>query len=509
MNRIVLLLVSLLIFSPAITQNFAINSDGSNAHASALLDVKSTAKGVLVPRMTKAQKNAIPSPATGLLVFQNAPDSVGFYYYNGSGWLWLATASNLTGWGTTGNAGTDTAVNFIGTTTNMPLRFKVNNQWSGQLDASKSNFFIGSNTGRANTTGINNTALGGEALLANTTGGNNTAIGFRAAFANTTASGILAIGDSALYANTTGSSNMAIGSRALRNNITGGTNIAIGKNALASNQLGSQNIAIGENAMANMNLEGLSTNTSNVAIGFGTLENVDPAAVVLSGNQNTAVGNRSGQAITTGYYNTLLGGLSGGAGLNTGVQNTLLGHTSTAGGDDNTQIGFATSSSGNQNTLLGSSSNVNGFRTNAAAIGYRAEVAANNSLVLGSINGVNGATANTNVGIGTTAPTARLDVDADFKLGNNGTVLTEVIKATVNKNIGTVNANSSSQETFAVANAALNSTVYISPATTLANGLIIAYARVSVAGTVEVTFTNTTGANITTGAINYFITVIR
>ena len=97
----------------------------------------------------------------------------------------------------------------------------------------------------------------------------------------------------------------------------------------------------------------------------------------------------------------------------------------------------------------------------------------------------------------------------DFKLGNNGTVLTEVIKATVNKNIGTVNANTSSQETFAVVNAALNSTVYISPATTLANGLIIAYARVSVAGTVEVTFTNTTGGNITTGAINYFITVIR
>ncbi len=119
------LLICISHFSNA--QSFAINTDGSTAHASALLDVKSTTKGVLVPRMSKAEKNAIASPAAGLLVYQNAPDSTGFYYYNGSAWLWLAAATNITGWSTTGNAGTDTAVNFIGTTTNMPFRFKVNN----------------------------------------------------------------------------------------------------------------------------------------------------------------------------------------------------------------------------------------------------------------------------------------------------------------------------------------------------------------------------------------------
>ena len=124
-------------------QSVAINTDGSTAHASALLDVKSTTKGVLVPRMSKAQKNAIVTPATGLLIYQDAPDSTGFYYYSGSSWLWLAAATTSTGWLTTGNAGTDTAVNFIGTTTNMPLRFKVNNQWNGQFDPNNSNFFIG------------------------------------------------------------------------------------------------------------------------------------------------------------------------------------------------------------------------------------------------------------------------------------------------------------------------------------------------------------------------------
>ena len=54
--------------------------------ASALLDLTSTNKGILIPRMTAAQKTTITSPSTGLLIFQtDAP--AGFYYYNGSGWL--------------------------------------------------------------------------------------------------------------------------------------------------------------------------------------------------------------------------------------------------------------------------------------------------------------------------------------------------------------------------------------------------------------------------------------
>ena len=54
--------------------------------ASALLDLTSTSKGMLVPRMTAAQKNAIASPSTGLLLFQtDAP--IGFYYYTGANWL--------------------------------------------------------------------------------------------------------------------------------------------------------------------------------------------------------------------------------------------------------------------------------------------------------------------------------------------------------------------------------------------------------------------------------------
>lgn len=53
--------------------------------ASALLELSSTTKGLLVPRMTQANRNAITSPATGLLIFQT-DNTPGFYYYSGSAW---------------------------------------------------------------------------------------------------------------------------------------------------------------------------------------------------------------------------------------------------------------------------------------------------------------------------------------------------------------------------------------------------------------------------------------
>lgn len=67
----------------------AVNTDNSAPNASAMLDVKSTTKGMLLPRMTKAQRLAIATPAAGLLVYQTdvaAGYPAGFYYYTGSAW---------------------------------------------------------------------------------------------------------------------------------------------------------------------------------------------------------------------------------------------------------------------------------------------------------------------------------------------------------------------------------------------------------------------------------------
>lgn len=106
-------------------QSFSINTDGSEADTSAMLDIKSITKGLLVPRMTKPQRNAIYQPATGLMIYQTGPDSAGFHYYNGSSWNWFATATSS--WNTTGNAGISAATQFLGTTDNNPLVFRTGN----------------------------------------------------------------------------------------------------------------------------------------------------------------------------------------------------------------------------------------------------------------------------------------------------------------------------------------------------------------------------------------------
>ncbi len=64
-------------------QSVGINTDGSNPHTSAMLDIKSTTKGLLIPRMTSAQRIAIASPATGLIVYQT-DGTTGLYMNNGT-----------------------------------------------------------------------------------------------------------------------------------------------------------------------------------------------------------------------------------------------------------------------------------------------------------------------------------------------------------------------------------------------------------------------------------------
>jgi hypothetical protein len=65
----------------------------STPNAAAILDVSSTTKGVLFPRMTKVQRQAITTPPAGLLVFQSdAP--LGFYYFDGTYWVFLTGSSS-------------------------------------------------------------------------------------------------------------------------------------------------------------------------------------------------------------------------------------------------------------------------------------------------------------------------------------------------------------------------------------------------------------------------------
>lgn len=73
----------------------AINTTGSAAAASSMLDVNSTTKGVLIPRLTTAQMNAISSPATGLMIYNTTLNL--FHFYDGSAWNPVGSSGSPTG----------------------------------------------------------------------------------------------------------------------------------------------------------------------------------------------------------------------------------------------------------------------------------------------------------------------------------------------------------------------------------------------------------------------------
>ena len=88
--------VLLLLALPFLAQAQSVGVGTTAPNASAALDVVSSAKGALLPRLTSAQRTAIASPATGLIVFQT-DGTPGFYYNSGTAtapvWQQLATAA--------------------------------------------------------------------------------------------------------------------------------------------------------------------------------------------------------------------------------------------------------------------------------------------------------------------------------------------------------------------------------------------------------------------------------
>ena len=94
-TKLTCLVLALWLLKPGLAQTIITDVlADSSEQSSAILDVRSTSKGLLTPRMTSAQRLAIGSPAEGLIVYQT-DQRKGFYFWNGNNWQFTANSSSL------------------------------------------------------------------------------------------------------------------------------------------------------------------------------------------------------------------------------------------------------------------------------------------------------------------------------------------------------------------------------------------------------------------------------
>lgn len=240
----------------------------ANMDPSAQLDVTSTTKGFLPPRMTESQKNAISSPAAGLLVFQTDA-TPGFYYYNGSAWVSGIGPQGIQGatgaTGATGPAGSSASITMgtIATSSNSNgatitsgvVKLAPADGTNGGIITNSTQTIAGAKTFNSDLN-VNGLTVGKGAgnILTNT-----------------------AIGISALGANTTGTNNTAVGNNTLATNVGGTYNTALGFGANVASASLTNATAIGNGASAaasntiqlgNTSVTSVNTSASITAAGF-------------------------------------------------------------------------------------------------------------------------------------------------------------------------------------------------------------------------------------------------
>lgn len=363
-NKNAFKVLTLALFLGAVTgvnAQVKVGDNPTSVNASTVLEVESTNKGILIPRVAltgATDVTTIATPATSLLVYNtatagSAPNAItpGYYYWDGAAWTRIATGIN-TDWALTGNAGTASWANYIGTSDAQDFVTKVNNTeamrvvWDAannvprvvvgtttpatvatassgsdaahQLakltvaggDASINDITVGKGGGQV----LANTAVGTNALANNTIAGDyNTATGYEALKENTSGGFNVADGSLALMKNTTGERNSGFGLGALILNTTGNFNTGLGGFSLSYNATGSNNSAVGYGTFMS-----LSTGDNNVAIGR------DAGFSQTAGDNNIAIGSYTQLYNQSGSNQLNIGSTIYGSGIGTPSQNVSI-----------------------------------------------------------------------------------------------------------------------------------------------------------------------------------------
>jgi hypothetical protein len=125
MKRILLVIALVATAASSALAQIKLGDNPGNLNANALLELESSSKGLLLPRMTTAQVATMTTPPDGMMVFNT--DSTCICIRRGGVWRSLCAEGNGQPWSTTGNSNTNPAQNFLGTKDNQSLVFRTNN----------------------------------------------------------------------------------------------------------------------------------------------------------------------------------------------------------------------------------------------------------------------------------------------------------------------------------------------------------------------------------------------
>ena len=239
------------------------------------------------------------------------------------------------------------------------------------------------------------------------------------------ASNNIGLGDSALIHLTSGSNNMAIGNSALGNDTDGKYNVALGSGALAQNQSGWNSVAIGAGALSH------DTESDNTAVGADAAgENTSAGANTAlgrwalqfnkTGRGNLAVGVQAGQGVANSsdiIYNVFLGAWAGSSVLTGADRNLMVGSGAGSGvttGSDNVLLGFNAGdaiTTGAHNIILG-------YDIDAPSNTGSDQLSIGNLIFATGGFGTGTTIGTGNVGIGTSGPQAKFEVDGNIYVQN-------------------------------------------------------------------------------------------
>ncbi len=277
-----------------------------------------------------------------------------------------------------------------------------------RISSFNSNIFQGINAGRLNTTGIQNVFQGANAGSSNTTGSNNLFIGNSSGSLNTVASNNIFIGTLAGYLNTIGDSNTFIGAGAGRDNTSGNNNFFLGRNTGLTNTTGANNLYIGVfsgvfsvSGGSNVYLGGSTGRnnvggSSNVLIGLNAGRYYSESTLDDTSINNSVFIGAETRSTLSGQTNQIIIANNGrGLGSNT----TVIGNTSTVQTHLHGSLTLgSTSSPTARMVVVGSGSSDTGWTAQ-----FHNVLGNSNSLMIRDDG---------NVGIGTSAPSARLQINA-------------------------------------------------------------------------------------------------